>query len=169
MRMFFILILMLISSCAYRPLKNEPNKSGDRLSKPDNIYLEESIRSAVDSIKLYHQTALKTLALEDTFGARVYYEGAFDIVNSFDPATSSVLQSWYDYDSLLSRMTSEYEQIYSSDVFDTEAEEVLEDIYNEEEIYIVNRKIIKKHYLIFREEAEKFLLSGWNEQEDMKI
>lgn len=138
MRVLFVVMLTIImSSCAYRPYKNDTRPLTEvRLNKPDDIYLEVSVKAAVDSIALYHKTALKTLALEDTFGARVYYEGAFDIVNSFSPATNSVLQGWHAYDSLLSRMTLEYERIYSSDVFDTEAEEVLEDISRGEEVIV---------------------------------
>jgi membrane-bound lytic murein transglycosylase D len=130
MRLNILLLIMLVSACTHRSMKNEAVSNQNGLLKPDSIYLEGSIKAAVDSIELYHHTALKTLALEDTFGARVYYEEAFEIVNSFDPATSSVLQEWFAYDSLLSLMTIEYENIYSFDVFNTEAEEVREDIFS---------------------------------------
>jgi membrane-bound lytic murein transglycosylase D len=130
MRLKLFLLVLMITACAHHSLKYKATYKQNGLVKPDSIYLEEGIKAAVDSIELYHHTALKTLALEDTFGARVYYEEAFDIVNGFDPVTSSVLQEWPAYDNLLSQLTLEYEHIYSSDVFNTEAEEVLEDIYS---------------------------------------
>jgi membrane-bound lytic murein transglycosylase D len=127
-------IFWLITSCAFYSNNDIPKKiTFTELNHSNEIYLTEDIKTAVDSIDIFYYYALKTIQREDTVGAKFYFERAFDIISNIDEDTKSTLMEWQAYDSLIHRISRDYENLFPQEVVDREAEEIREELINYEE------------------------------------
>jgi membrane-bound lytic murein transglycosylase D len=125
--------VLLVVGCAHKKtvIKEKSTFTGEYL--PEDIYLVEDIKTSVDSIHLYYQHALNSLDFQDTIGAKIYFERAFNVISDFEESTKSVLMEWGAYDSLIHNINDVYGKIDPQFVFDQEAEEIRHELTNMEE------------------------------------
>ena len=130
---FLILLLIGAYSCTQKTVKTDAPGSFTEINQPQNLYLGRDLESSVDSLYILYDHALHALSFNDSIGARIYYERIFSIISEFDEETKSMLLEWSEYDSLIEKINSDYENIFAYDIFDHEAEEIREDLTDYEE------------------------------------
>ena len=124
---------MLILGCSQKTANLTKNNDYATKSIDENIYIGNEVQTDIDSIIVYQQHAQMMLNLQDTIGARIYFEKAFDLISTFDEETKFVLMESASYDSIIQLLNSEYEKVYRQEIYDQEAEEVREELTNIEE------------------------------------
>ena len=135
---FILSMILLFGFGCSQSLKNDTTAelSFSEKNQPREIYIRDDIKTSVDSLFIYYQHAQHALNFGDSIGARIYYDHIFSIISDFDENKKSVLMEWGAYDSLITNINSDYEMVFSQDLYDQEAEEVLEDLTDyEEEVY----------------------------------
>ncbi len=100
---------------------------------PENIWISQSTIVRLDSIMDDNRQAEEKLADQDTLGAELYFNHAFDLMSRFTERERNTLQAWAKYDSAFRQMSKQYERIYLSSNEPLEAEEIREDITELEE------------------------------------
>ncbi len=100
---------------------------------PENIWISQSTIVRLDSILEDSRQAEEKLSDQDTLGAEIYFNHAFDLMSRFSERERNTLQVWAKYDSVFRKMSKEYELIYLSSNEPLEAEEIREDITELEE------------------------------------
>lgn len=103
---------------------------------PVNIWVSDSFIEKADSVIDYYKYAHAKLDENDTIGAEIFYEEAFEILSNFTEQDRNTLQHWDHYDTLFMALSEEYEKIYLSNNTTMEAEEVREDIIDMVELDI---------------------------------
>ncbi len=127
-------LAMFILGCAGSQKTDAPTQ--DKFSDihpPTQVYASDTVRTSVDSIALYYHHAQETLSINDTLGAKIYFEKAFNVIAGFSEETKGVLLEWAEYDSLMKNLTQDYEKIYQHEIVEQEAEEVREALTSLEE------------------------------------
>jgi membrane-bound lytic murein transglycosylase D len=134
-RLLILMLSFLLFTCSHNVKTVEPAKPVSFTGKnvPDKIYLSHEIRTSIDSLYLYYQQALNLLQFKDSLGARIYFENAFGVLSNLDDESKSTLNEWTPFDSLVKQITADYETMFQHDLFDQQAEEVLEDLADIEE------------------------------------
>jgi membrane-bound lytic murein transglycosylase D len=134
-RACLIVLLVMLLSCSTGINTVPQTKSTGFTDKnvPAKIYLSKEIRTSIDSLYLYYQHALNSLQFKDTLGARIYFDNAFGVVSNFDEETKLTLSEWSTFDSLLKKITADYDTVFPQEAFDQQAEEVLEELADIEE------------------------------------
>ena len=129
-----IAFVMLIGCQQHRELQQVSGTSTVLPSDlPENIWISQSTLARLDSILAdYHQAGRK-LTDQDTLGAELYFNHAFDLMSRFSERERTTLQAWARYDSVFRKMSKQYEVIYLSTNEPLEAEEIREDITELEE------------------------------------
>lgn len=131
-----IVIMLMIIGCSNGPKKTENPASFSELNQPADLYLEKDVKSSVDSMYIFYQHALNALEFGDSIGARIYYDKIFSVISNLDEESKSVLLEWEVYNNLIKKINSDYESIFTHDLFDQEAEEIREELTDyEEEVF----------------------------------
>ncbi len=106
MRIYIIIIIIfgIVAGCGKQNVKNENEIKKFSVSPPPDIYIVDSVLTTIDSIYIYYDSARKFLDKQDTIGAGIYFENAFNLIQNFDEETKSMLMEWSEYDSLLFRL-----------------------------------------------------------------
>lgn len=133
MKIYILLVFALLISCSQQKLIKNEETGIYKINPPDSLYIVDRVLSSVDSIGIYYDSALNFLDNQDTIGANIYFENAFEIINRFDENTKSLLMEWSDYDALLQNINKDYSRIQDPLALDFEAEEIREDLVNFEE------------------------------------
>jgi len=97
---------------------------------PSNLWLSDRSLERVDSIFVLARQAHQQLINNDTLGAELTYEYAFERISSFSGEDQVTLTKWAKYDSVLKLMNSDYEVIFEEQEEVLEAEEIREEIIN---------------------------------------
>jgi len=129
----YLSAVMLIAGCAQQTGTTRNVEQFSKSNIPDYLYLDNATRQSIDSVYIFHEYALNSMSLRDTVGARVYFEKIFNTFSNFSEETKTTLMEWSAYDSLMSAINSDYEEIFGKSVFEQEAEELLEDLTQYEE------------------------------------
>jgi len=119
---------IILFSCSTSVKKQSDDASLSANNQPVDIYLQKEVKASVDSLFLLHRHATNALSFGDSVGARIYYEKIFSLISEYDEETKSMLLEWSEYDSLIKKINSDYESIFTQDVFDQEAEEIREEL-----------------------------------------
>jgi membrane-bound lytic murein transglycosylase D len=131
-----ILILGLIIGCTSSAIKTEESATFSERNQPQDMYLDQHVKSSIDSMYVYYEHAINALEFGDSIGARIYYEKIFSYISELDEDSKSVLMEWEEYNDLVKRINNDYELIFTQDVFDQEAEEIREELTDfEEEVF----------------------------------
>jgi len=135
MRIYIIIliIIVIVAGCGKQNVKNENKINKFALSPPSDIYIVDSVLTTIDSIYIYYDSARKFLDKQDTIGAGIYFESAFNLIHNFDEETKSLLMEWSVYDSLLLKLNEDYARIQDPYSMDFEAEEIREELIAFEE------------------------------------
>jgi membrane-bound lytic murein transglycosylase D len=123
----------MIFSCTNNLKKSETQTSFSELNQPNNMYLDSEVKSSIDSMYIFYEHARNALEFGDSIGARIYYEKIFSVISDLDEESKSVLVEWDEYNKLVKKINSDYESIFTLDVFDQEAEEIREELTDFEE------------------------------------
>jgi peptidoglycan lytic transglycosylase D len=126
-----ITAILLISGCI--PLKNtnmsqKLEEKENSIGLPSNLWLSERSTARVDSIFSFAKQAHQQLINNDTLGAELTYEYAFERISSFSTEEQLTLTKWDKYDSVLTLMNKDYERIFEEETEVLEAEEIREEI-----------------------------------------
>jgi membrane-bound lytic murein transglycosylase D len=136
MRLLIFGLAVISFNCSQSVTRNTNTTSFSHQNQPDNLYIEKDVKSSVDSLDVFYQHALKALNFGDSVGARIYYDKIFSVISEFDEEKKSILLEWDAYNSLIKKINSDYATIFAQDIFDQEAEEVLEELTDfEEEVF----------------------------------
>jgi membrane-bound lytic murein transglycosylase D len=127
------IIFIIITSCALHSSHMQKKMTFSELHNSNYIYLTEDIKASIDSIDIFYHYALKIIQFKDTIGAKIYFEKAFDIISNIDEDTKSTLMEWQPYDSLIHKISKDYEYLFPQAIVDREAEEIREELTNLEE------------------------------------
>jgi membrane-bound lytic murein transglycosylase D len=130
MKIYILFILTLLLGCSQQKLIQTNDTANSKIHPPDSLYIVETVISSVDSIVVYYDSARKFLNIQDTIGANIYFENAFEIINRFDENTKSLLMEWTDYDTLLQNINKDFSRIQDPLASNFEAEEIREEISN---------------------------------------
>lgn len=132
--MLIILIISFFGCTQSVKNNNQGSTSFSKHNQPEDMYIDSDIKSSVDSMYVYYSHAVNALNFGDSIGSRIYYEKIFSIISEFDEETKSVLMDWDEYNKLVVKINSDYEEIFAQDIFDQEAEEIREELtaYEEE-------------------------------------
>lgn len=128
-----VLIIGLIVSCSQKKEIIKKDKQNTFLKHPDNMYIVDSVLNRVDSIYVYYDSARNFLDNQDTIGANIYFEHAFNLIQKFDQDTRTLLMEWADYDSLLQKLNDDYSRIHDPYTLNLEAEELRHELSEFEE------------------------------------
>ncbi len=135
-RLLILLLAVIAFNCSQSITRNANTTSFSRQNQPDSLYIEKDVKSSVDSLDVFYQHAVKALNFGDSIGARIYYDKIFSVISEFDEEKKSILLEWDAYNNLIKKINSDYATIFTQDIFDQEAEEVLEDLTDfEEEVF----------------------------------
>jgi membrane-bound lytic murein transglycosylase D len=131
-----LLVIGLAIGCTSSTLKKDETPTFSEINQPQNVYLDEDLKSSIDSMYVYYEHAISALEFGDSIGARIYYDKIFSFISDLDEESKSVLLEWEEYNDLLKKINHDYETIFAQDVFDQEAEEIREELTDfEEEIF----------------------------------
>lgn len=124
----------LISGCqtTTQMVKVKP-QINNHLNIPDHIWLSNLAQVRIDSVFTLANQAHRQFDDQDTLGAELTYEYAFEILSHFSEEEKITLTEWGRYDSTMQVMNHEYDAIYEKQQEVTEAEEVREEITDIEE------------------------------------
>jgi len=137
MRSYGIILLLILFCAGCAPKQSMVKKDTfTENNLPQNLYLVEDVKKSVDSLYIYYQHALTSINYNDSIGARIYFERAFNVISDFDEETKSVLMEWSAYDSLIHLINGEYVKVNPEYLFELEAEEIREELTDiEEEVF----------------------------------
>jgi len=129
-------VFVVVIGCTNSAKKTETSATFSEINQPKDMYLEKDVKSSIDSMYVYYEHAIDALEFGDSIGARIYYDKIFSVISELDEESKSVLLEWEEYDTLIKKINSEYESIFTQDVFDQEAEEIREELTDyEEEVF----------------------------------
>ena len=112
-----IISILIITSCAFNSKNNQDKMSFTELNSSNHIYLTNDVKASIDSIEIFYNSALKTIQLKDTIGAKIYFEKAFDIISNIDGDTKATLMDWIPYDTLIHKISKDYEYLFPEEGF----------------------------------------------------
>ena len=124
-------ILIGIFSCQPQAIKApiQSKAPTDSIGLSSNVWLSSMAKSRIDTIYYLARRAHQLYAEQDTAGAQIAYEYAFELVASFTDGERQILTSWAGYDSLVHAMNTEYDLLGETEAAQiSEAEEIREDI-----------------------------------------
>ncbi len=135
---FLIVILLSLQACQWRQVSQKPELTNKQwpVSLPDSLWVSHNLATRMANLKSYYQDAQKKLAEGDTIGAQIYFDQAFNQLAELSDEDRNTLGYWAEFDSLIQKMDSQYQQIYLGvgTEQELEAEEVREDITQLEEL-----------------------------------
>jgi membrane-bound lytic murein transglycosylase D len=135
-RILILLMAVIAFNCSQSVTRNTNIASFSHQNQPDSLYIEKDVKSSVDSLHVFYQHAVKALNFGDSVGARIYYDKIFSVISEFDEEKKSVLLEWDAYNNLIKKINSDYATIFTQDIYEQEAEEVLEELTDyEEEVF----------------------------------
>ncbi len=139
-RLFIILFigisLVWLGSCQIRQIKRTHYSRVRPLpsSLPDSLWVSENLINRMDSLKSYYLDAQRKLNEQDTMGAQIYFDQAYEQLSELSNEDRNTLTFWTEYDTLIRNMDQQYQQLYPENQAEQEAEEVREDIAKFEEL-----------------------------------
>ena len=128
--------LLLLDSCQLRQFQRVHYSAVRPLpqSLPDSLWVSENLSNRMDSLKSYYRDAQRKLSEQDTMGAQIYFDQAYEQLSELSNEDRNTLTYWTEYDTLIRNMDREYQQLYPENQAEQEAEEVREDIAKFEEM-----------------------------------
>jgi peptidoglycan lytic transglycosylase D len=123
-------------------------KAESKYNFPDDIWLSLAAQKSIDSVFTLASQAHNQLENQDTLGAELTYEFAFEILSGFSEEEKMTMTKWSRYDSTLKIMNYDYDLIYEKQQEVTEAEEVREEITDIEEILFQDSVLYGKETVI---------------------
>jgi len=104
-------ILIWIFSCQPQAIKAPVQSKAptDSIGLNSNVWLSSMAKSRIDTIYYLARRAHQLYTEQDTAGAQIAFEYAFEIVASFTDGERQILTSWAGYDSLVHAMNTEYD------------------------------------------------------------
>ena len=126
----------LLASCQFNQIRRAHYSQVRPLpqSLPDSLWASENLVNRMDSLKSYYRDAQRKLSEQDTMGAQIYFDQAYEQLSELSDEDRNTLTYWTEYDTLIRNMDQQYQQLYPANQAEQEAEEVREDIAKFEEL-----------------------------------
>ncbi len=130
------LSILLLTACQLKQVRHVRYTQVRPLPKslPDSLWASENLINRMDSLKSYYQDAQRKLSEQDTMGAQIYFDQAYEQLSELSDEDRNTLTYWTEFDTLIRNMDQEYQQLYPENQAEQEAEEVREDIAKFEEL-----------------------------------
>jgi len=135
--LIFVLVLISLNAChlALREAKTDkPPVPAMTTEATSDIWISQDFQARLDSVDQWYRLADARLNDGDTVAAEALFNMSFLLIGSFSEHDVVTLMTLNKYDSLLKSVSTRYEEIYEPESESLEAEEILEDIIEIEEI-----------------------------------